>query len=235
MFNLMKLELKKVNIRSYIYSAFMIGIFLLGIIYLFAFAPRIEPTDPDMKMFAGYERIIHLFSTVCMFAFSLLSSAMFSKIVIEEYSGKRTILLFSYPISRSKVFFVKIIFVSLFVATAMIVTSICIYIIFGISESIYHLVQGNITFDIIKRGIKLTVYMSISAISVGVISMAIGFIKKSITTTIISSVLLCSLLSNIVAGFISSDSPIIIFTIILVLLCVFVLNIISNRINTMEV
>ncbi|MGG0656061.1 ABC transporter permease [Rummeliibacillus pycnus] len=235
MINLLKLELKKTNIRTYIISACIIGICMLGMIYLFAYAPRIEPNDPDLKMFAGYENIIPLFNTICMFAFSLLSSAMFSKIVIEEYAGKRTILLFSYPTSRRKVFFAKIAVVSLFVATAMIISNIIIFIIFGISESISPLIEGNITFEIISRAAKTTFYMSISAVSVGIISMAIGFIKKSIPTTIISAVLLCSLLSNIVAGFISSDSPIIIFTIILVLISVIVINIITYKINCMEV
>lgn len=235
MINLLKLELKKTNIRTYIISASIIGICMLGIIYLFAYAPKIEPKDPDMKMFAGYENIIPLFNTICMFAFSLLSSVMFSKIVIEEYAGKRTILLFSYPISRRKVFLAKISVVSLFVATAMITSSISIFIIFGISESISPVVDGNITFEIISRAAKTTFYMSISAVSVGIISLAIGFIKKSIPTTIISSVLLCSLLSNIVAGSISADSSIIIFTIILVLISVLAINIMTRKINCMEV
>ncbi|WHY67098.1 ABC transporter permease [Neobacillus sp. SuZ13] len=235
MINLLKLELKKTNIRTYIISASIIGICMLGIIYLFAYAPKIEPKDPDMKMFAGYENIIPLFSTICMFAFSLLSSVMFSKIIIEEYSGKRTTLLFSYPVSRRKVFLAKIAVVSLFVATAMITSCISIFIIFGISESISPVVDGNITFEIISRAAKTTFYMSISAVSVGIISMALGFIKKSIPTTIISSVLLCSLLSNVVAGSISADSPIIIFTIILLLISVLVINIITRKINCMEV
>lgn len=235
MLNLLKLELKKTNIRTYIISACIIGICMLGFIYLFAYAPQIEPNDQDLKMFAGYENIISLFSTICMFAFSLLSSAMFSKIVIEEYSGKRTLLLFSYPISRKKVFLAKIAVVSLFVAAAMIISSISIFIIFGISESISPLVDGNITFGIISRAAKTTFYMSISAVTVGIISMAIGFIKKSIPTTIISTVLFCSLLSNIVVGTISSDSPIIIFTIILVFISGIVINIMSRKINCMEV
>ncbi|MDN3015876.1 ABC transporter permease [Paenibacillus sp. BSR1-1] len=235
MVNLLKLELKKTNIRTYIISASIIGICMLGIIYLFAYAPKIEPKDPDMKMFAGYENIIPLFNTICMFAFSLLSSVMFSKIVIEEYAGKRTTLLFSYPVSRRKVFLAKIAVVSLFVVTAMITSCISIFTIFGISESISPVVDGNITFEIINRAAKTTFYMSISAVSVGIISMAIGFIKKSIPTTIISSVLLCSLLSNIVAGSISADSAIIIFTIILVLISVLVINIMTRKINCMEV
>lgn len=235
MFNLIKLELKKAKIRTYIIAAIIIGICMLGTLYLFAYAPKIEPSDPDMKLFVGYEKLIPLFSTICMFAFSLLASAMFSKIIIEEYSGKRSILLFSYPISRSKVFFAKITFVSFFVATAMILSSIAIFIIFGISESIYHLVEGNITFEIIKNAAKTTFFMSISAVCVGIISMAIGFIKKSITTTIISSVLICSLLSNIVAGFISSNSPIILFTIILALVSTIVITFTTNKINSMEV
>ncbi|MDQ1143432.1 ABC-type transport system involved in multi-copper enzyme maturation permease subunit [Bacillus sp. SORGH_AS 510] len=235
MINLLQLELKKNNIRTYIISASIVGFCMLGIIYLFAYAPKIEPKDPDMKMFAGYGNIIPLFNTISMFAFSLLSSVMFSKIVIEEYAGKRTVLLFSYPISRSKVFLAKISLVSLFVATAMITSSIIIFIIFGISESISPVVDGNITFEIIKRAAKTTFFMSISAVSVGIISMAIGFIKKSIPTTIISAVLLCSLLSNIVAGSISTDSPMVIFTIILVLISVLVINIMTRTINCMEV
>lgn len=235
MVDLMKLELKRNSIRTYVISTFIISLFMLGFIYLFAYAPLIEPNDADLKLFLGYNNIISLFCVINMTAFCVLSSVMFSRFIIEEYSGKRVILLFTYPIKRENMFMAKIIIVTLFTIFAMVLSSIVILTIFGISEVISPLVNENITFAIIMKGMRTTTIMAISAASLGIIAMGIGFIRKSIPATIISAFLLCSLLCNIVAGTLGTDKPLIIFTAITIIAGLTVLRIVKKNISCMEV
>lgn len=235
MLNLIKLELRKNNIRTYIIASIIITIVMLGFMYLFAYAPYLEPNDEDMKIFTGYRNILSLFSVMNMSAFCVLSSVMYSKIVIEEYSGKRTILLFSYPVSRSKMFLSKIAVVSIFSSLAMMMSNIIVFSTFGISELFFPLVNENFTTFIILHALKITIVMAILVAGLGIISTAIGFIKKSIPSTIISAILLCSLLCNVAAGTLSSNVPILIFGAIILVAAIIITTILSKKINCMEV
>lgn len=235
MFDLMKLEIKRNKIRTYIIATIVISICMLGLIYLFAYVPQLEPNDPDMKLFAGYNNIISLFSVLTMFGFCVLSSVMYSRFVIEEYTGKRVILLFSYPISRVRIFISKVAVVSLFTIISMSICNITVFSVFGITEKICPLVNESITLEIIIKAVKTTFVMAVSAAGLGIISMGIGFIQKSVPTTIISAVLLCSLLCNIVVATLTSDIPVIIFMAATIMAGIIVTNILMRKINYMEV
>lgn len=114
-----------------------------------------------------------------------------SSFVIWAGKRARTTLLFSYPVGRRKVFPAKIAVVSLFVATAMVTSCISIFIIFGISESISTVVDGNITFEIISRAAKTTFYMSISAVRVGIIFTIIHVLISALVINIMSRKINC--------------------------------------------
>ena len=65
--------------------------------------------------------------------------------------------------------------------------------ILGTTEKIYPLVNESITLEIIIKAAKTTFIIAVSADGLGIISIGIGFIRKSMQTTIISTVLLCLL------------------------------------------
>lgn len=87
-----------------------------------------------------------------------MSAIMYSRLIIEEYTGKRLALLFSYPISRSKIFAAKLV---------LIFTFTCIYAVLALGV-------------------------------IGIVSMRIGFIHKSVPTTLISTILLSAVYGNAV-------------------------------------
>ena len=105
---LIRLELKKNKLNTYIIAGTIITIIMLGFLFLFAYAPLIEPNDKDMAIFSGYNNLIPLFGVFSMAVFCVMSSVMYSKFIIEDYSGKRPILLFSYPVSRKKIILSKL-------------------------------------------------------------------------------------------------------------------------------
>ena len=92
---LIRLELRRTNFRTYVISALIIAVIMLGFLYLFAYAPMLETNDADMKIFSGYENLIPLYGVLNMTVFCVLAAVIYSKIIIEEYSGKRPLLLFS--------------------------------------------------------------------------------------------------------------------------------------------
>ena len=48
---LIRLELRRTNFRTYVISALIIAVIMLGFLYLFAYAPMLETNDADMKIF----------------------------------------------------------------------------------------------------------------------------------------------------------------------------------------
>lgn len=232
---LIKLELKKNNIRTYVIASFIITITMLGFLYLFAYVPMLESNDTDMAIFSGYNNLIPLFGVLNMAAFCVLSAIMYSKFIIEDYSGKRSTLLFSYPISRKKIILSKLSVVGIFTIISMIISNLIIFLIFGITERFMHLVAQEFTFSIMLQALKTTLFMSLIAANIGIIAVGIGFIKKSVPTTIISAVLIASLMCNIVVNTTSNKIVMCICTILMILIGIIFSLIIIKKVDTMEV
>lgn len=98
--NLFSLELKRNNLRPYQIAAVISNFFILGFIYLMAAIPKIDPGDSDVELFSSYKFVIGLSFVVMMGIFSIISATMASRFIVDEYSGKKAILLLSYPISH---------------------------------------------------------------------------------------------------------------------------------------
>lgn len=81
--------------------------------------------------------------------------------------------------------------------------------------------------------------MAITAAEIGIISVGIGFIKKSVPTTIVSAVLLSSLLCNIMFYTTNnvnrSDLAVIIFMSITIIIGAIVAILLMKKVNNMEV
>jgi ABC-type transport system involved in multi-copper enzyme maturation permease subunit len=211
---------------------------MLAFIYLLAYAPHIDP-DPDLKVFAGYNNIISLFSILSMAVFGTLSSIIYTKFVIDEYKEKRTILIFSYPVNRDKVMLAKLAVVFLFTIAAMTICDLLVFCIFGVSEFISPLVDGILSAQTILRAFKVTIIMAVTAAEIGIVATGIGFIKKSVPSTIVSAVLLSSLFCNIMFNSTSdvnqSDMASVAFMGITLIAGIAVTIILMRRVNHMEV
>lgn len=232
---LFELELRKNKIRTYVIAVVIIGFTMLGFMYLFAYAPMLEPDDKDMAIFQGYQNLIPLFGVLNMTVFCVLSAVMYSKFIIEDYAGKRAILLFSYPTSRKKIMLSKLGVVCLFIIIFMAVSNITIFLVFGITEQFMHLVSENFTFSILMQAIEITLIMSFIAASIGIVAVGIGFIRKSVPTTIVSAVLIASLMCNIVANATSSKAVMYLFAIVDVSIAIIVSILLMKQVNRMEV
>ena len=232
---LIRLELKKNKINTYIIASLIIAITMLGFLFLFAYAPMLEPNDKDMAIFSGYNNLIPLFGVFNMAVFCVMSAVMYSKFVIEDYSGKRPILLFSYPVSRKKIILSKLSVVCGFTIISMVISNIIVFLTFGITEKFIHLVGRDFTFSIMLQVIESTLVMSFIAASIGVAAVGIGFIKKSVPTTIVSSVLIASLMCNIVVNVTLSRITMYVVAVIMILIGIIFSIFLIKKVNAMEV
>ncbi len=215
--HLIKLELEKINIRPYVYTGLGIVICMLGLLYTFAMIAHVGG-DSDAAEFSTYHNIWVLVNTLQMAAYAVLVAVMFSTFLLKDYTGKNAILIFSYPTERQKLLQCKIALVSLFIAAFMIGGTILMYAIFTLSEAVFPLVPDQLSARLFIKVFFDTLLCLFLALFIGLISVRIGFNKKSVQTTIVMSVILCSGSANITATMSYSYIPfIVLFSIALFL------------------
>ena len=235
MIHLMKLEMQKNRIRTYIYASIIITITMIGFIYLFAYAPQIEPNDPDMLIFAGYDNLIRLYGVVNMAIFCVFSCVMYTRFIIEAYNGNQLMLLFSYPINQQKILLSKIFIVVLFTSFSIIICNTIVFSIFSITESFIPIMTDAFSITFMLLALKTTIFMMISAASLSVIATGIGFFTKSVPSTIIAGVLLSSIFCNIVFHSLTNDRILFIFMIVALLASTVITFLLMNKVNKLEV
>ncbi|MGF7012175.1 ABC-type transport system involved in multi-copper enzyme maturation permease subunit [Lachnospiraceae bacterium PF1-22] len=235
MIDLMKLELKRNNLRTYQIVAAVTFVLVLGFTYLFAYVPRFNPEDADLLLFSGYGNVFSLSILICMAVFCVLSAVMYARFIIDEYAGKRATLLFSYPISRRKVLLSKVFVVFLFNFCLMIVCSLLALGIFVITEQFAPMVNDTLSRIMVLRMTRNIILMASIAPLLGIVATGIGFIRKSIPTTIVTAVVMISVLGNLMSGALQNDKFLVVLLFIAVAASVIACGCLMFEVNRMEV
>lgn len=196
---LIGLELRRSSLKPYHIAVGIITIIILGFLYLLAAIPKIDATDADAEMFMSYDFIIGLGNIISMAIFSIMSAVMASKFIVDEYVGKKAILLFSYPVDRKRVMDAKIITVFSYTVLSMLICNGVSLTVFLITESIFPLCPDVIDINLVLNCILSLFYYSLVAALLGFISLWIGFLKKSIVVTIVSACIIVSVLCQVIA------------------------------------
>ena len=133
---LARLELKRNSLKPYHIAVSIISVVILSFLYLLAVIPRMDAADADAEMFMSYDFIVGLDNIVSMAIFSIMSAAMASKFIVDEYAGKKAIMLFSYPVDRKKILDAKIITVFSYTVISMLLCNGIAFTILGVTESL---------------------------------------------------------------------------------------------------
>lgn len=231
MLKLIKLELQRINLRPYFISTIVFGVVLTAFTYFVAYVAQVERET----QFMTYGNIFRFTGAISIIMFSILSAAMYSCFIIGEYSGKRLALLFSYPVNRKKIFLAKVIIVFLFVVLSMLFCTAIPFAVFMVSESFAQIVPDTLTGGILTEVCTTTAISLFAVNAIGLISVRIGWIKKSVPATLISSFILSGIYGNIAIS--GAEKPMVLLLMVSVSLVaiVVVLVTLSNKIYHMEV
>ena len=197
---LIALELKRNRLRPYHIATLICGLTMLGFQYLMAAIPYMDPTEPDAELFSQYPFLMGITCLVCMAIFSILSAVMASQFVVEEYSRKRTILLLSYPIGRKKVLCAKLVLVFAYTVGAMLLCGAVIQTVFFLTELLFPICSNHLTIKVVLQSLGFLFCCSVLAGLMGVIALWFGFRKKSVSVTIVASVILTTLVCQVISA-----------------------------------
>ncbi len=193
---LIRLELKRNKLTSYYIALAVICIAMIGFLYMVATIAKVE----NDVVFREYKNILKMHTGIAFLVFSIFSVVMYSKFIIEDYGPNRALLMFSYPTSRTKIFIAKMILVTGFITLGFFLSTLIPNVLFFLTESIVPILGGNITIGIVSSQIISIATFILALSSIGFISLRIGFINKSVSTTIVTAIILSVILGNALMG-----------------------------------
>lgn len=236
MLKLIKLELRRNNLKPYIITSICIFIFTVGFCFLITIATKVMPEDLDMlEMTSSFNSLIPMFTTMSLAFFAILSAVMHAKFSVEEYTGKKSILLFSYPQKRSQILRAKCTFIFLFISIIMIISNVTAISLFGLASNSFGIIPDTFHMGTFIELLKYTAITSLVASVIGLISLRIGFARKSIIATIITGVLLVSPFGNVASFFSESMLSILIISgLVLIIISVLLFLNLLSKVNKME-
>ncbi|MCK6165557.1 bacitracin ABC transporter permease [Bacillus pumilus] len=196
MLHFIKLELRKSHMKHYIQSSMIASIVLLVFIYFVAFVAQVEQEIG----FQQYPNIYLLTSIVWMIFFSIVTALMYCRVMV-------TVLKEHEPHSSSlkASLLSRMVWMLCFSTIAMLCSIIPSFVVFSVTETFFPFVQDALTADVMFTVIKTYLVFTCCINGIGMIAMRVGLMKKSTSMTILTAIVLCAVLGNLLIAFYGND------------------------------
>ncbi|HDR7353117.1 MULTISPECIES: ABC transporter permease [Bacillus cereus group] len=192
MLRLMKLELKKFKLGWYVRGVIIANIAILALLISMSIVSQIEG-DPEIR---DPQMILLAASTLVRATFIIFGSVLIARLIISEYKNKTILLMFSYPINRRKMMSSKLAIIAIVTFITVIVSNILVVGVFFGIDSYFSILPNSFTIDQLKQeGINL-VPLAIATAGISLIPLYFGMRKRSVPTTIVSSLIVVSIAIN---------------------------------------
>lgn len=235
MMKLIKLELRRNNLKPYLWGS--LGIFIFAVIMgvFFSALPLIDPADPSAKMMSDFTTLSSLVSIIVMSSYAILGTVMHTKFIVEEYTGRKNVLLFTYPQKRSQILLAKFILTFAFTFAALMISNVIALLLIGLVGNMTGLIINPIGMGNVINILLISIILGFIANLISTIALRVGFFKKSIIWTIVTAIVLVSPLGNSVMLFSNLFLPIFLaIGTVLIIICLFLFIGLLKKVNKME-
>lgn len=199
MMNLMKLELKKYPFRNIIVMFTSCTSVILLFTYFFSFVSKVRPEEVIQNQgILSYDFVLNMNYLISIVVFSIFSTFIFSKFILEAYKGDNLFISFTYPIKRNKFFMAKLTICLLLIISLIILGELFVFFVYFFTESFIPIMTETslkeVNFFHLFKNILLATFQSVV---VGLLSLAISFKRKSLPLAIMLSILIAAILCNL--------------------------------------
>lgn len=191
MWNLIRMEIKKVPLKPHI-AGLLIANFIIFL--LSVFTSSLLTASGNISTLPGFAPVqldtVTLAAMLVRATLIVWEAVLISVFVIEEYRNKTICLLFTYPISRTKLITAKLILICGIMFLFHVLSNIFQYATIFLAAKCFDFVTfsfGNILAQAVT---------TISAILLGLLPLYVGMIKKSAIATVVSSIIIVAIASN---------------------------------------
>ena len=191
MWNLIRMEIKKVPLKPHI-AGLLIANFIIFLLSIFT--SSLLTASGNISTLPGFAPVqldtVTLAAMLVRATLIVWEAVLISVFVIEEYRNKTIGLLFTYPISRTKLITAKLILICGIMFLFHVLSNIFQYATIFLAAKCFDFVTfsfGNIMAQAVT---------TISAILLGLLPLYVGMIKKSAIATVVSSIIIVAIASN---------------------------------------
>lgn len=170
-----KAELNHIYLKKYFITYLILTIIILVLTYFVAGVAQIE----QKHEFMNYENIIHFSCVITIILFGVVSIIMYSSLFIQTETSIITILIV-----------IIFTFLSALIGIGIPTT------IFLFTESIFPIVHDILTYSLFTEILRTILFTGCSVISIEILVIGIGIIKKSIPVMFISTLILSCFYGN---------------------------------------
>ncbi|MDR0269905.1 ABC transporter permease [Paenibacillus sp.] len=217
MLKLIRMEMKKQKLAWFYRGAVIATILCAGFMFLIAYTEG--GGDPAFGSFAdaytergggpafeGFADALSIAGLLCRAVFIVFASVLLSRFIIEEYKNKTISLLFTYPIERKNLIMAKMLLVLALTLGAMLISTFITCTSILVLNSYFPFIPGKLEAGVLLHtGIQLLI-QTLSAACLSLIPLYFGMRKKSVPTTIVSSIIIVGLVSSNNQGYSLSNN-----------------------------
>lgn len=215
MLKLIKLEIKKSNFKKYYIS------YIITILCIIGFCALIGNTIEDGETaFRSVKEIMQTGDLFMRITFTIFAGVLLGNLVISEYKNSTIKLMFTYPIPRKKIISAKLILVFVFTFGAIVVGNILYFIGMSGVNVFTHMIPESLGINSLINQFPAIFFSALVTSGLSLISLYFGMRKKSVTTTIVASVLLGSLVNGQFGDSSESMSNLYSIAVVPIILCI---------------
>jgi ABC-type transport system involved in multi-copper enzyme maturation permease subunit len=194
---LINLEIKKFKLFHYLKGVVFTNLGFIGLLFLIYL---LEKNDGNVP-FQSYDMAFTIIGTIVRATFIIFASVLIVKLIIGEYKTKSIEVMFTYPINRKKIMIAKLSIVMLFTFSTVLLSSLFIGGLFYFADSVVQFVPDELTREELNGHLISMLVGSLATAGLSLIPLLFGLRKKSVTATIVSSILLVVLTNSASSDF----------------------------------
>ena len=123
------------------------------------------------------------------FIFLVYSSVLTARLVIGEYNQGTITIMFSYPLNRKHLIASKLIIIMAYTAISMVVGYLLCSVYLIVADRTFDMLEGSFQFSMLQTWIPTAAITIVVCTILSLWPFIIGMIRKSVPTTIITSLL----------------------------------------------
>ncbi|MEK8129158.1 ABC transporter permease [Paenibacillus filicis] len=194
MLNLMRLEMSKHRMGSYVIGAVIANLVIALLVVL------IGAVEGE-HAYRGWEDAFSAIDAFSKSTFIVFGGVLLSRLVIDEYRNKTISLLFTYPVGRRKLLTAKLLLVGLWTFFSILFTDLWVTCIFLVMNTQLDMLADSLTQELLTGQMIQFLLQAAGAAGMSLIPLYFGMKRKSAGATIVSSVLIVLVVCSNSGGF----------------------------------
>ncbi|MFZ4453961.1 ABC transporter permease [Salibacterium aidingense] len=194
MFKLIKLELKKFNVRIAVRLTIVISLFISVLCTSIPVLERMDTGSPG-ELFSDFPSAFEFINIVNGTVFIIFTAVLISKLVVYEFINKTVYQLFTYPVSHRKIMISKMVIAAGWTFSAVLASSILSTLIFLIGNEFFLIIEGAVQIEVFLQQTADLVILALTSAGISLFPMFIAIKYQSTPAVLLSSIGIAAILN----------------------------------------